>query len=341
MSRKKSYWEFRDAYVPATILGCAIGDALGMPFEMRGRAVHPGLKDWDGVSYLSGTHHKLEKGSWTDDTEMTICLAKSILDNNMFDGERVAKQYLEWFEGNPTGMGGTTRVALEKFKKLNKAESKDAWRHCGVYNFPSPDEVGAGTVMRIAPVGVFFSRQLDVIRKVCREDAFITHRHLEAYAASLAVASLIAGIIQLQPDFGNQPPVHRRNAVEFMFDQLTVVDESITVRVLKKALEGHGFTRHPNNAVDDLAGRYGNAWQIAVTSIHCAMHMWGFVDKSLETAIRMGGDADTRGAVTGAIQGAIVGLVAMEELYPSLVEGVKHSETLKALDQTLWKFRPE
>lgn len=341
MSRKKSYWEFRDSYVPAAMLGCAIGDAMGMPFEMRGRAIHPDLAKWDGKSYMPGTHHKLEAGTWTDDTEMTICLAKSLIDSDDFVGERVAQQYLEWYEGTPTGMGGTTRVALEKFKKLNKAESKDAWRHSGVYNFNSPDEVGAGTVMRVAPIGVFFSKQPDVIRKVCREDAFITHRHIEAFSASLAVASLIAGIIRNQHDFGNQPTVHRKRAIEFMFNQLIVVDESITVRVLKSVLfDGTGFSWQPDTAVDDLAGRYGNAWQIAVTAIHCAMHMWGQFDKCIEAAIRMGGDTDTRGAVAGAIQGTVVGTAGLLNLHEGLVSGVKHHETLSTLDDVLWANRP-
>src|SRR5512138_2019434 len=91
-------------HVPAVILGTAIGDALGMPFESYDCSVHPMLSKWLG-GYVPGNYHKLDAGRWTDDTEMTIELAKSMLEENCYSPEAAGRRYVAWAKGNPTGMG--------------------------------------------------------------------------------------------------------------------------------------------------------------------------------------------------------------------------------------------
>lgn len=317
-------------YIPAVVTGCAIGDALGMPFEMRGRAIHPKLKDWDG-KFAPGNHHKLDAGTWTDDTEMTVALSKALIDVGAFDGKVVADNYLAWFQGNPTGMGGTTREALTVYN------AKGDWQRCGVSQFPIEDAVGAGTVMRAAPLGVFYHEQPDMLRVVAKQDAYITHRHLEAFAGSLAVVSFVAGIINFRTK--NDPMSHRRNAIEFMMDQLEIVAHDSKVRrALAKALaDGSGFSNYPVEVADRYAGRFGNAWQIATTAIHCAAFAWSNFPRGVKEAVSLGGDTDTRGAVTGAILGAVIGLNELMVQAPDLYNEVKHKDVLATLDRVLWE----
>ena len=100
----------------ATLIGCAIGDALGNPFEMKA-ATSPLLTKWDGLFKAGGTFWKGEAGQYTDDTLMTIALATSLIAEKGYDPEQIAQMYLEWYNsGNTRGIGTTTARALENLK---------------------------------------------------------------------------------------------------------------------------------------------------------------------------------------------------------------------------------
>lgn len=293
--------------VPAVLLGSAVGDALGMPFERPNADVHSYLKDWEGA-YCSGRDH-LPPGNWTDDTEMSVALAQSLVKEKRFDAESVAGNYLKWFEGNPTGTGSTTRLAMKNMKRaLNFVDG--TLRGNGV-SFDDPEAVGSGTVMRCAPLGVFFMNKPDQLRRFCREDAYITHAHQEAYAASLAVSSMVLGILRAADMNANE---QKEYAIGFVRAQMEpVVGNSITFRALSVYGEMDGDSLSSKEVADSLAGRWGSAWQIAVTAIHCAITHWNDFEAGVMDAVRLGGDCDTRGAVTGAILGARLGARAIPE----------------------------
>src|SRR5512147_555851 len=61
------------------LLGTAVGDALGVPFEKK-LCNFEGLVDWDGKTYLGSEHHKLQPGQYSDDTQMSLMVAESLID---------------------------------------------------------------------------------------------------------------------------------------------------------------------------------------------------------------------------------------------------------------------
>lgn len=279
--------------VPAVLLGSAIGDALGMPFERPDASIHPYLKDWEG-GFCAGSD--LPSGHWTDDTEMSMALASSLINLRAFSPAAVAESYRVWFSGNPTRTGSSTRRALS----------------LGVgTEFQHPEKVGAGTVMRVAPLGVFCLNKPDHLRRYCLEDAYITHADREAYAASLAVSSFILGILRAT---GEDSRTQQELAVGFMRAQLDpVVGSSLTFRALNAYFEMGGDSMRTKDIADCVAGRWGSAWQIAITSIHCAITHWNNFEAGVMDAVKLGGDTDTRGAVTGAILGARLGIEGIPE----------------------------
>lgn len=105
------------------LLGCAVADALGKPFETK-PASHRALQEWDQVSYLPGDYPNLpgpyhntdellnRPGVPTDDTQMSRVLARSLV-----SGTSALQGYVEWMEGKsfvgaPRGIGGTIRRSL-------------------------------------------------------------------------------------------------------------------------------------------------------------------------------------------------------------------------------------
>lgn len=315
-------------YVPGVLLGTGIGDALGMPFEARGCDVHPMLEKWTGKQFYPGTYHKVAAGHWTDDTEMSIALAQSIITEGKFHGEQVARAYVNWFEANPTGMGGSTRAALQRLSDLGTGERWDSLWDANGTMFDDREAVGSGTAMRAAPLGVLCYSRPDMLRRMCRVDAFITHADMEAYAASLAIASATLGIILICAE----GDLSRAFVENFVQGQMVTVKDTLVYEGVKLAIAHRDET--PKYFCDAHAGRWGNAWQIVATSLYCIFRGWrhSFED-TVEMAIKMGGDADTRGAIVGALKGAQLGISRIEPYYR---ENVLDGEGLVHLDQELW-----
>src|SRR5215217_2654750 len=100
-----------DRYV-GCLLGLACGDALGGPVEFISRAeierLHPGgLRSFVGGGWLH-----LAPGEITDDTQMTLALARSLADRSQLDMDDLTARFLEWAGSEPKDIGGTTRTAL-------------------------------------------------------------------------------------------------------------------------------------------------------------------------------------------------------------------------------------
>jgi ADP-ribosylglycohydrolase len=302
----------------AVMVGLAVGDALGMPFERRGDAVHKDLPTWAG-NYRPGTHHKLPAGHWTDDTEMAMALAESLIAHEGYVVEDAAQRYLAWAQDTPHGMGGTTRKAMAALAAGTPPNQS------GVV-FEDPLTVGNGTAMRVAPLGVWYrdSPDLLVVRSV--EDAAITHQGPEAAAGSLAVAWAVKRSLEGVRGYGLLEAVLEALAPQY---GETYVGTRVFELVEQVYYLMQGLTPPPE--VIRKIGRFGNVSQTVATALFCAAWAADF-EQGVVAAIRGGGDTDTRGAITGAILGARFGLEGIPERYQT---GLREFETLHKIDVAL------
>ena len=169
---------------PAPLVGQAVADALGMPFETR-LASDPLLVNWDG-SYLPSEYHQLDPGQWTDDTMMAKMLMESLYICGGFYPRDVANRYLHWYlAGDPRGMGKTTKASLQRLKEGSR------WTDSGIDNAE-----GNGTAMRSAPMGAFYHDDPLTVAEFARMESKITHKSIEAREGSAAVALMVAFIWQ-------------------------------------------------------------------------------------------------------------------------------------------------
>jgi len=306
---------------PAVLVGQGVGDALGMPFETLGDDVHPGLATWDG-SYQPGTWHDLPRGHYTDDTEMAECLATSLHACSGFDGADVARHYLAWSQGTPHGMGGTTRQAMAAL-----AEGV-SWQRSGV-TFADPHKVGSAPPMRAAPIGAYYVNEASILN-ACKRDAFITHADAEAVAASFAVAMTVRLALQ---DAAPRAILLRvlNGLVSFSRRSGSQHPQTLVEGALTRACIALSLGARAEEFMNKSAGRRGNAWQITATAIYCALHHDNFRDGVI-AAVKIGGDADTRGAIAGAILGARFGLEGIPAEYKI---GLYQFERLAQLDRDL------
>lgn len=162
------------------LLGGAIGDALGGTLEFAGyphprwvEHYHPG-EDPDGPGF------RRPPGAITDDTQLTMWLAESLLERGGLDPEDVVR----WFTASPIrGIG----IATSQF--VANCRQGLPWDRCGVRS------AGNGVAMRSAPVGLFYGRDFGSLKLAAGLQALITHNDPMAIASGIMVAYAVARLV--------------------------------------------------------------------------------------------------------------------------------------------------
>lgn len=307
----------------ATLVGCAIGDALGNPFEMKA-PISPSLVEWDGQFKAGGTFWKGDAGQYTDDTLMTMALSASLLECQGFNPEDVAKKYLRWYDsGNTRGIGTTTAVAMVNLKI--GADWNEAGLIRGVDGLPAS---GNGTAMRASPIGLVYRNDLQKLLQTAATDASITHNSIEPKIASAAVALGVALLANREAD---------NRSVLYQIKDILPDDTMVCDRLLEAA---HCL----KDEVDPMValatiGTQGNRGYVPETvasAFYCLAATNNFRD-CVVMSIKCGGDTDTTAAVAGALAGTWYGWEGIPEQYHS----VENCELLQALTQELLKIEAQ
>ena len=260
------------------LLGTFVGDALGMPYEGRG---------W------SGDPIEMTRGIYTDDTQMMIGIAESLVACGGFDGGDMARRFVENFD--PTRGYGSGA-----FRVIGNLVAGQPWDHAGVGLFGS-GSYGNGSAMRIAPIGVFYHDDEEKLREAARLSSIISHTHplgkqgamLQAYAVALALRHGVSGEL----DAGQMI----QNLRDFLPVDADVFRDKLTS--LEHLLDGDPSRR-------EVIGRLGNgvrSFESVPTAIYSFLSHWKSFEDAVIYAVSLGGDADTIGAMTGAIAGAYHG----------------------------------
>ncbi len=254
--------------VKGCIFGLAIGDALGATVENLNSTQIKNkfgiLKDILGAGWLG-----LRPGQFTDDTQMMLCLAHSLVEKKGFDINDIAHRYVIWKNSNPPDIGRTVR------KAVTNLENGVPPTKSGI---PAP-AAGNGSVMRCAPIGIAFCNS-KFLEEYSMLDSGITHanpmcRELCAMI-NLMISKLIKG------------------------EELKQVFKSVTSKIDYKDNQTIVFGTQPAN--------YPSAYILdTLPTVFAALNNNSDFESTLITVVNYGGDADTTGAICGAIAGAYYG----------------------------------
>ncbi|HEX9777775.1 MAG TPA: ADP-ribosyl-[dinitrogen reductase] hydrolase [Geopsychrobacteraceae bacterium] len=171
------------ARASAAFLGLALGDALGAttefmtPAEIRGRyKVHRKMRGggWLGV----------KPGQVTDDTEMSLALARALLPNGQWDLTQIADNFVGWMKSRPIDIGATVRKGIRLYLQRGELEVPyNEW------------DAGNGAVMRMAPVALFTLGDERALARCALQQARLTHNHRLSDAACLCVGRMVQAAI--------------------------------------------------------------------------------------------------------------------------------------------------
>ena len=144
---------FSDERINGAFLGLAIGDALGAPVEFMRRGTFPPV-----TGYRAGGKFGLQPGEWTDDTAMTLCLAQSLIERKGFDPTDQMRKYLLWLdEGYMSCRGKAVGIGKTVFRSLTRFRS----RHEPYTSITHEKFSGNGSIMRLAPVAIFYADDIE------------------------------------------------------------------------------------------------------------------------------------------------------------------------------------
>jgi ADP-ribosylglycohydrolase/fructose-1,6-bisphosphatase/inositol monophosphatase family enzyme len=267
------------------LLGQIIGDSLGslVEFQSAGeiRATYP-----DGVRDLAdgGVWNTLA-GQPTDDSELALTLARTLIATGDFDAEAIAAAYGRWYASRPFDIGTTTRQALAVAARAPR-DKGEAARRAADRNSQSN-----GALMRVSPIGIW-AHSPGEAAAAAMADADLSHPHaVSALACGAYAAANAAGV-------GGADRLGMLRAAETVAADGAGQDDGVISRTLATAKAGA--------LPADFQHRMGLVVIALQNAFFHLIHTESFEDALVRT-VGEGGDTDTNAAVAGALLGAAVG----------------------------------
>lgn len=287
-----------------SIIGLAIGDALGRPTEfvgtladLRAQFGPDGLTD-----FLPDAH---PAGTYTDDTQMTLAVAKALIHAGHKSLDELmsfmAAEFIVWCNSpdNDRAPGNTCLIGCRNM------ERGVPWRTAGV-----PGSKGCGSAMRTAPIGLYYYDDEKKLIEVSHASSLATHGHPTALAAAAATALLTAWALH-----GDDPSHYPARLAKSMRN-MEGAEVAQLVELIPSLLD-----RNPDDVLRE--GVLGTAWtgESAVASaLYCFCRSPRDFRSTVLTGANTVGDSDSIACIAGAISGAFNGLNAIPEKWRREVE---------------------
>lgn len=286
-----------DERYAGSIVGCAVGDALGVPVEGEDRgSFHVDAMSGDDI---------FPAGTWSDDTSLTLCMAEALGEHGVSAAAEDAflRKASSWLHegylsasGEAFGIGGTTRTSLERF------EAGCPVRECGGR---ADSDNGNGSLMRIAPLA-FFLRHVPSFEDRARAvEGFssLTHAHPRSVMACIIFVEFLIRLYE-----GDGPSTALSAAARRVRDE--AADEPAYFSQLGS------FARLFDGSIADADEESVRSGGYVVDTLEAAL--WCLLrhdsfERCVLAAVNLGGDSDTTAAVAGAAAGVHYGLGAVPD----------------------------
>ncbi|MGE5568414.1 MAG: inositol monophosphatase family protein [Rhodospirillales bacterium] len=270
------------------LLGQVAGDSLGSLVEFQSpSSIIRRYGEGPSVLEDGGTWGTIA-GQPTDDSELALALARSLVACGDYDPDDVAKAYVRWYDSAPFDIGGTTSRALSAASRALRAGRPPA----PAANEAADGESQAnGALMRISPLGIFDAGSRHSRAFILgRIDASLTHPNPVCRDASGVMAAVISHAIRN----GGTPREVYRFALELVQSQ-NVADS------VRAAIE------RASELPPDCVSRHRGWVLVALQNAFYELLQSQNAEEGIRRTVRRGGDTDTNAAIAGALLGAVHG----------------------------------
>lgn len=288
------------------LVGVAVGNALGIPFESVSKDAIAGFLQGQPLEVDTRERER----PWDDDVAQTVLLAETLLEHGGFDRAAFLAKLVRWADDNGRGMGGLTRAVIAQARSGVADPAGAAWEAS------RRQSAGNGAVMRFAPVALAFRLDAPLLVDVARQQAAATHADPRCIWSTVAVTVALAATISE----AQVPLDYLADALEFAGAPDEVV---LGIRAVPSAgLEDFEL---------DQRASMGYTVKAMQVGLWCLEQPKDF-ESVMTQVITAGGDTDTNGAVAGAFMGARCGKDAIPQRW---IENIGRLHELEALADRL------
>lgn len=255
-----------------TILGLAVGDALGVPYEFSKRAL---LKL--NLEMTSGGYHNQEAGTYSDDTALTLATIDSL--SNGFNEDDLFSKFQDWYKNGAYAVnnkvfdiGITCKNALQKekliFEPFNNKNS------------------GNGALMRMAPF-IFYTKNMSSFdrKQIVYKAASITHASVLSNKACLFYVEFGINLLTI------------KGKEEAYKKTINSLKDILTEKEFSNILSGK-IKKEPRFKIKSS----GYVIDTLEAVLWCFLNNDNY-EKIVTESIRLGGDTDTIAAISGSLAG--------------------------------------
>ncbi len=289
------------------LLGLAVGDAVGTSVEFRPRGTFSPVTDMIG-----GGPFELNPGEWSDDTSMALCLAASLTEKQGFDAADQMDRYCAWYEEgyfSSTGIcfdiGGTTAAALHRYRRSGDPFSGST----------DPRSAGNGSIMRLAPIPLFYYPDKEAVLGWSAESSRTTHGAAACIEACRALGEILFRALSGQ------------KKEEILFSEFSSV-------VSSGRIERICAGEYRDKTESGIRGT-GYVVESLESALWCFYNSTSFEDAVL-MAVNLGDDADTTAAVCGQVAGAHYG---ESDIPKGWLEKLAMHREIGEMAERLWEVR--
>ena len=352
--------------IRGSLIGGAIGDALGYPVEfissyagIKKRYGENGITRLDTTNWCLFEENKCNKALISDDTQMTLFTACGLL-NAKAQGKvpkyAICAAYLEWYNTQINKRSGRRKDCwIGELPELNKHRAPGYTCVTALQSIlrgkdPYNNSKGCGGIMRTAPVALYGAvwrntpegaphegriSNIKDVDMLAADAAEITHQHPLGWLPSSLEAHIIYRIMQK-----DSPTVDDfKEYLSDGYDMLLAIypNETVNITELKtltdKAL---ALVDSPAPDVENIEA-IGEGWtgdEALAMAIYCTAKYFNNFEQAMIASVNHKGDSDSIGAITGNILGAVVGYDAIPQFFKDNVE--LHDVILHVADD-LWR----
>jgi ADP-ribosylglycohydrolase len=289
--------------VIGALIGVAVGDAVGVPFEFSSRDK---MKDYPAKGMVGhGTHNQL-KGTWSDDSSLTFCLAEALIDG--YDLKDISEKFIKWkneaywtARDKVFDIGITTAKAISRLSQIIESDSSQL----KLLKYSGDEmENGNGSLMRIIPLLFFIKgRPIKEQFEVVWEISALTHRHIRAAMSCMIYLKLAEKLLD-----GKHKEVAYNDTREEISKFWEDIQFSETEREHFKKIIQNDIR---NTSLNELKSG-GYVIEVLESSIWFLLNKESYEDTIL-SIINIGHDTDTSAAIAGGLAGIYYGFKSIPE----------------------------
>jgi ADP-ribosyl-[dinitrogen reductase] hydrolase len=287
----------RSHRVAGALIGSAVGDALGAPFEFgppgQFSARFPTEARGVATEMCGGGSLRWEPGEFTDDTQMALLTAQSLLERGGLDEADLFDRFRRWAQAEPPDIGSQTRVVLGSDRPWDVAATEYFRLH--------GHAAGNGSLMRATPAAIRFSRAgRSITMDAARRISALTHGDPSAGEG----CAVFAELMRVALDGG---------------DPLAAVPSALQ-HVAPEHRDRWAAVLAPDWTPDRATESNGAVWPTLGQALWALRRGRSFAEV-LRLVIDLGGDTDTGAEVAGGLAGAVYGIVGIPIRWTSVVHG--------------------